>query len=94
MPLSIYDVYVSCFPASEYGDNFTVVALDEEGALRVVAGQYDKDDYSGRSDFDTLYTWWKEPYQNRAGYHTGVTVTHIVEIDKIVDERELTKSLT
>lgn len=90
----IYSVYVSCFPASEYGDHFTVVARDEEGALRIVAGQYDEDDSSGRCHFYTLYTWWKEPYQNRAGYYTGVTVTPIVELDKIVDERELTKSLT
>jgi len=27
------------------------------------------------------YTWWKEPYQNRAGYKTGVTITKVVDLD-------------
>ena len=92
MALSVFNVHVSCFPASEYGDDFCVAAMSEEDALRAVAGRYAAEAYSeegdevGRDDFDTLYTWWKEPYQNRAGYKTGVTVTKVVELDAIADD--------
>ena len=93
MALSIYNVHVSCFPVSENGDDFCVVAKSEEDALRAVAGRYasnasnwgEESDEVGRDDFDTLYTWWKDPYQNRAGYKTGVTVTKVVELDSIAD---------
>jgi len=87
MALSVFNVHVSCFPASEYGDDLCVVAKSEEDALRAVAGWYADDAYTedgdevGRDDFDTLYTWWKEPYQNRAGYKTGVTITKVVDLD-------------
>ena len=92
MTLSIYNVHVYCFPASEYGDDFCVAAMSEEDALRAVAGRYAAEAYSeegdgvGRDDFDTLYTWWKAPYQNRAGYETGVTVTKVVELDALLHD--------
>ena len=92
MALSIYNVHVTCFPISEYGDDFCVAAMSEEDALRGVAGRYAAEAYSeegdevGRDDFDTLYTWWKSPYQNRAGYKTGVTVTKVVELDALLHD--------
>jgi hypothetical protein len=94
MTLSIYNVHVSCFPVSENGDDFCVVAKSEEDALRAVAGRYasnasnwgEESDEVGRDDFDTLYTWWKEPYQkNREGYEAGVIVEKVVDLDTIAD---------
>ena len=94
MALSVFNVHVSCFPASEYGDDFCVVAKSEEDALHAVAGRYaaaasnwgEESDEVGRDDFDTLYTWWKEPYQNREGYNPGVTVEKVVDLDAIADD--------
>jgi hypothetical protein len=93
MTLSIYNVHVSCFPVSENGDDFCVVAKSEEDALRAVAGRYaanasnwgEESDEVGRDDFDTLYTWWKEPWQNREGCQAAALVEKVVELDAIAD---------
>ncbi len=80
MTLSIYTVHVSCFPASEYGDVFIVVAQSEESALKSVATKYAENaygedgDHCGRDKYETLHSWWKNPYTNRAGYKTGVKI--------------------
>ena len=93
MALSVFNVHVSCFPASEYGDDFCVVAKSEEDALRAVAGRYAAEAYSeegdevGRDDFDTLYTWWKSPYENnREGHAKGVIVEKVVELDALLHD--------
>lgn len=101
-PLFVFSVHVSCFPASEYGDSFSVVARDEEGALRAVAAKYaalagsygEEGDRCGRDDFDTLYSWWKEPYRSRAGYDTGVSIERVVALDSIADSLVVMASIT
>lgn len=102
-PFFVFSVRVSCFPASEYGDDFSVVARDEDGALRAVAQKYaalaksygdDEGDRCGRDDFDTLYSWWKEPYRSRAGYETGVSIERVVALDSIADSLVVMASLT
>jgi hypothetical protein len=93
MALSVFNVHVSCFPISENGDDFCVAAKSEEDALRAVAGRYaenasnwgEESDEIGRDDFDTLYSWWKEPYQNREGHEAGVIVEKVVDLDPIAD---------
>ena len=101
-PLFVFSVFVSCFPASEYGDSFSVVARDEESALRAVAEKYaaaagsygDDGDRCGRDDFDTLYSWWKEPYRSRDGYDTGVSIERVVALDSIADSLVVMASLS
>lgn len=100
MALSLYKVYVSCFPVSEYGDNFVVIAKDDEQAVRAVAEKYkemDADKYNydvNRGDFDTLYGWWKNPYQSRSGSTTSVSVECIGSLDSMVSDRVIDFVLT
>ena len=92
--LKIFKVVVSCFPASEYGDSFTLVSPDEESALKLVANHYAKTSYTeegdscGRDRYETLHEWWKNPYKNRSGSTTGVYIDVVIE-----DIKEITSSV-
>lgn len=101
-PLFVFSVHVSCFPVSEYGDSFTVVARSEEDAIRAVAGKYaaneraysDEGDRIGRDDYDTLYSWWKEPYSDFYGDERAVFVERVVALDSIADSLVVGATLT
>lgn len=98
--LFVFNIHVACFPVSEYGDSFCVVARNEEEALSVVSEVYaeraldDDGDELGRDDPDTLVTWWKNPYTNRSGSTTGISITRGPMISKIAGGLALMSSIT
>ena len=96
MSLSVFTVHVSCFPTSEYGDTFTVVAEDSDEAVRAVSKQYHRnhfgdegvEDRLGRDDFDTLLGWRDHPYQNRSGGRNACFVEKVADLDVLADRND------
>lgn len=96
MSLSVFTVHVSCFPVSEYGDTFTVVAEDSDEAVRAVSKQYYRnhfedegvEDRLGRDDFDTLLGWRDHPYSNRSGGRNACFVEKVADLDVLADRND------